>query len=56
MDKIKFVASYYFSITANINKACLHYECDIKNYKKRLSYLRARLYIVEGHSFHTFVP
>ena len=58
MGKIKFVASNYFSIRTNINTACEKNFAPIwyQKLQKRLSCLRARFYVVEGHRFNTFVP
>ena len=42
-------------ISIRLVKRILH-QYGIKNYKKRLSYLRARFYVVEGHHFNTCVP
>ena len=58
MGKIKFVASNYFSIRANMNTAYENNFAPIwhQQLQKRLSHLRARFYVVEGHRFDTFVP
>ena len=57
MGKIKFAASNYFSIRANINMACEKNFAPIwyQKLQKRLSFLRAHFYVVEGHCFNAFL-
>ena len=58
MAKIKFVPSNCISIRANINTACEKNFAPTwyQKLQKRLSYLRARFYVVEAHRFNNFVP